>query len=194
KTYTEGAPELPIWTYHQSTGQRYELNGHWRIEFVKGGPVLPSPFTTERLVSWTNFSRDAERFAGTARYNLTFELPYSPAQYWKLSLGHVGESARVRINGRPAGSVWSHPFELVIPGNYLVPGENEFEIYVTNLMINRIIDMDRRGIRWQKFYDINMVDINYRPFDASGWQPMESGLLGPVSLTPLSIIKEIIEQ
>jgi len=189
KTYTEGAPEFPFWTYHQSAGQHYELNGPWRIEFVKGGPVLPTPFTIERLVSWTNFSRDAERFAGTARYNLTFELPDSPARYWKLSLGHVGESARVRINGRPAGSVWSHPFELIIPENYLVPGENELEIYVTNLMINRIIDMDRRRIRWQKFYDINMVDINYRPFDASGWQPMESGLLGPVTLVPLSIIE-----
>jgi hypothetical protein len=189
KTYTNSAPELPLWTYHQSTGRQYEMNGTWRIEFKKGGPVPPSPVATERLVSWTTFSRDAERFAGTAKYTLKFELPESTAVYWKLDLGRVAVSARVHINGRPAGSVWAHPFELIIPDNYLIPGENELEIYVTNLMINRIIDLDRRGIRWQKFYDINMVDINYRPFDSSGWQPMESGLLGPVTLIPLEIIE-----
>jgi hypothetical protein len=29
------------------------------------------------------------------------------------------------------------------------------------------------------------VNINYQPFDASGWALMPSGLLGPVTLTPL---------
>ena len=189
RTYKESAPEFPIWSYHQPTGEQYELNGSWQIEFKKGGPALPTPVITERLVSWTNFSRDAERFAGTATYSLKFDLPDNPASSWKLSLGRVAESARVIINGQPAGSVWAHPFELIIPEEQLKIGENELEIHVTNLMINRIIDMDRRGIRWQKFYDINMVDINYQPFDASGWQPMESGLLGPVTLTPLSIFE-----
>ena len=33
--------------------------------------------------------------------------------------------------------------------------------------------------------EINFVNINYKPFDAAGWPLAPSGLLGPVTLTPL---------
>jgi hypothetical protein len=33
------------------------------------------------------------------------------------------------------------------------------------------------------------VNINYRPFDASTWDLTPSGLLGPITLTPLSNLK-----
>ncbi len=33
--------------------------------------------------------------------------------------------------------------------------------------------------------EVNFVTINYKPFDASGWPLIPSGLLGPVTLTPL---------
>jgi len=33
------------------------------------------------------------------------------------------------------------------------------------------------------------VNVFYKPFDASDWKPMPSGLLGPVTLTPLQFIK-----
>ena len=42
--------------------------------------------------------------------------------------------------------------------------------------------MDRRRVPWQKFYFVN---IQYKPFDASTWEPMPSGLVGPVRLIPL---------
>ena len=32
------------------------------------------------------------------------------------------------------------------------------------------------------FTDINVVDVNYRPLDASNWEPQEAGLFGPVRL------------
>ena len=44
--------------------------------------------------------------------------------------------------------------------------------------------MDKRAVNWRKFYDINFVNVHYQPFDASGWQPVDSGLLGPVRLAP----------
>jgi hypothetical protein len=37
---------------------------------------------------------------------------------------------------------------------------------------------------WKTFHDINFVNIDYRPFDASGWPLRPCGLLGPVRLTP----------
>jgi len=53
---------------------------------------------------------------------------------------------------------------------------------VDNLMANRIRYMDQQGIEWRKFHEINFVNIDYEPFDASAWEPMPSGLLGPVQL------------
>ena len=35
--------------------------------------------------------------------------------------------------------------------------------------------------------EINFVNINYKPFDASKWDLAPSGLLGPVTLTPLRV-------
>jgi hypothetical protein len=58
-------------------------------------------------------------------------------------------------------------------------------VEVTNVAANRIRDLDRRGVAWRIFHDINFVDINYKPFDASDWPVREAGLLGPVTLQPL---------
>ena len=57
---------------------------------------------------------------------------------------------------------------------------------VTNVAANRIRDLDRRGVKWRNFYDINFVNINYKPFDASNWPLADSGLLGPVRLVPVT--------
>ena len=59
------------------------------------------------------------------------------------------------------------------------------ELEVTNLAANRIRDLDRRQVLWKVMREINFVNINYKPFDASGWPLQPSGLLGPVTLTPL---------
>ena len=74
-------------------------------------------------------------------------------------------------------------------GEFLREGENELEVEVTNLAANRIADLDRRGVVWKKFYEINFVNINYRKFDASGWPAMDSGLLGPVRLIPQAVLE-----
>jgi hypothetical protein len=60
------------------------------------------------------------------------------------------------------------------------------DVEVTNVSANRIRDLDRQGAQWRNFHDINFVNINYRPFDASDWPLADSGLLGPVTLTPLA--------
>lgn len=188
KTFQNGTEEEPEWSYFRVSGQQIPVQGTWEVDFKEGGPVLPAGFETDSLASWTELGgRDAERFSGTATYRLSFEWPQEEADSWRLDLGRVAESANVRINGEEIGAVWSHPFELNIDSDHLQPGENLLEIDVTNLMLNRVIDLDRRGIRWQKFYDINMVNIDYQRFDSSNWPLMESGLIGPVTLTPLSL-------
>ena len=67
----------------------------------------------------------------------------------------------------------------------LQPGKNQLEVEVTNVAANRIRDLDIRGVEWRHFYDINLVNIDYMPFDASVWEIKDAGLLGPVTLTKL---------
>ncbi len=61
---------------------------------------------------------------------------------------------------------------------------NVLEVEVTSVAANRIRDLDRRGVNWKIFKDINIVDVNYHPFNAADWPLTECGLLGPVILTP----------
>jgi hypothetical protein len=137
------------------------------------------------LRSWTELgSEEAQRFAGTARYRIEFERPADAADDWLLELGDVRESARVRVNGNDVATLWSLPFRVRI-GKYLKTGNNVLEVDVTNLAANRIRDLDRRGVDWRIMREINFVNINYKPFDASPWPLTPSGLLGRVTLMPL---------
>jgi hypothetical protein len=175
------AAAASAWEYRSAAGSATELNGQWSAEFISGGPELPLSQRLNDLRSWTEFGGAAERFAGTARYTFTFDAPNnSSAQGWQLDLGNVHESARVRINGEDLGTLLMPPYRLLLP--LLKPSGNRLEIEVTNLTANRIRDLDRRGIPWRKFRDINFVNIDYQKFDASQWPLLPSGLLGPVTL------------
>lgn len=159
------------------------LNGNWQIDFIKGEPALPQSFSTPQLVSWTTATDTmAQYFSGKARYTLYFKLDKGELNKsaW-LDLGDVRESAEVRLNGKSVGTAWCLPMRLPIPKSFL-KAENVLEIDVINLSANHIRYLDRRGVSWKKFYDINMVDIRYRSFDASSWKAVLSGLLGEIKL------------
>lgn len=155
------------------------------MEPVVGGPELPPPFETATLDTWTRRGEAWERFAGTARYRTRFDAPAAGA--WWLDLGEVRESARVRLNGRELDTLIAPPYRLLLPE--LAAKGNLLEVEVTNLAANRIRDLDRRGVVWRIFRDINFVNIDYKPFDASGWPVRDSGLLGPVTLRPATRFK-----
>jgi hypothetical protein len=177
--------DVPAWQYNQKAGGAVELTGTWQLEFLEGGPVLPDSASFKELKSWTLLDQKAEAFSGTARYTLEFEHPFPEAPVCLLDLGDVRESARVWINGEFQDCLWSVPFSL--PTDALKKGKNTLEIEVTNLSANRLRDMERRGEEWKIFYEINMVNRHYDPFDARDWAPMPSGLTEAVSLTPLRI-------
>jgi hypothetical protein len=46
-------------------------------------------------------------------------------------------------------------------------------------------DLDRHGAPWKTFHDANVVGIDYKPLDASGWPLRDSGLVGPATLRRL---------
>ena len=132
--------------------------------------------------------KNTKSFSGTARYSINFQKPKIDADDFVLDLGKVCESARIKINGRDVGILWSLPFRIPV-GDFLVAGNNKLEIEVTNLSANRIAELDRQGVNWKKFHDINFVNIKYKKFDASNWELVDSGLLGPVQLVPMTNIE-----
>ncbi len=169
-------------------GQR--LDGPWQVRFDAGGPVLPAPTTITGLASWTEFGgAEAGRFSGSATYSTEFARPRGGGDALWLDLGRVAESAQVRLNGRDLGTVITPPYRLRIARN-LFRDHNRLAVTVSNLMANRVADMDRRGVVYRRFYNINFPARrreNSGPdglFTAAGWKPLESGLLGPVRLIP----------
>ncbi len=180
---TENAASEKPWQYYDSSAEPIALKGDWQITFEKGGPKLPAPAKVNSLESWTKIGSDAEAFSGTAAYTLQFDAPKIAADNWQLNLGDVRESAKVWLNGKYIGATWSVPFQINL--GQLKKGKNELKIEVTNLSANRVRDLEMKGKEWKIFYEINMVDKDYNKFDATKWAPMPSGLLGPVTITPL---------
>ncbi len=175
--------KAPEWRILKPAGEGVEIVGPWDLAFLQGGPELPSLTHVSQLVSWTELGAAAQAFGGTARYTTTFDLPAGELlDYW-LDLGKVCQSARVSLNGKKLAILINPPYRVKL--DWLQPAKNRLEVEVTNTAANRIRDLDRRGVAWRVFHDINFVNIDYKPFDASNWPLHESGLLGPVKLIPL---------
>jgi hypothetical protein len=185
-----------LFPYTQTAGDFITLSGKWDIVFNQGGPVLPSPVSIASLESWTKFDMAAvKEFSGTAIYTTNFQFSNnSSADACQLSLGEVKESATVILNGKRLATLIGPDYSVVIPAKLLQPF-NVLTVIVTNGMANRIIDLDKKGVAWKKFYNINMsarLAENRGPdglFTAAKWDPKASGLLGPVTLQPLKWIK-----
>jgi hypothetical protein len=176
----------PAWRYLEPAGNPRLLAADWKLAFADGG-AEHRPFNDAgNLVSWTDLGEESlQSFAGSGTYRLEFDAGENPAGDYLLDLGDVRESARVRLNGRPVATLWGLPMRTRLDG--LKPGENVLEVEVTNLAANKIRDYDRRGVEWKIMYDANIVNIGYRPFSASDWPLAPSGLLGPVTLTPMKV-------
>lgn len=178
--------------YTQQAGSATPISGKWNLQFLEGGPALPTA-TAAVPGSWTS-NPEAAYFSGTAQYSIHFKKPEGKADAWELNLGAVGESAEVFLNGKRLATLIGPVYKLTIPAGD-VKADNELRILVTNSMANRIIDLDKRGVEWKKFYNINMparLPANRGAdglFTAVGWAPKASGLLGPVTLMPVNYIR-----
>ena len=185
-TNSKGEP----YVFYNRLSSPYEIQGTWTIEFIEGGPSLPSSKEISKPLSWTRLEGEGyKNFSGTAKYTISFEKPAGNADAWYLNFGNVRESASITLNGKELAVLIGPEFNVIIDKK-LLKSNNVLEVKVSNLMANRIAYLDRNNIPWKKFYNINMAarlkqNNKNGLFDASDWEPRESGLLGPVSLTPL---------
>ena len=94
----------------------------------------------KNLVSLTTSTdRFVRYFSGTATYKTTFTMPQlQKGCTYKLDLGQVYEMAKVKLNGRYIGGVWTPPYTIDATP-YLKTGRNEVEINVVNNWKNRIV-------------------------------------------------------
>lgn len=185
QTYTTPLIMHRRWNYFEKQPVSLSLDHEWKFHFLRSEPAIQGEFPIDTPQSWTLLPDTlAKENMGIGVYTLEFSLPEITADEWLLDLGDVRESARVRINGKEAGTVWAVPFQLKT-GALLKPGRNRIEVEVTNLPANRIAAYDRKGIKWRIFNEINMVDLKYRKTTYGHWSPMPSGLNGTVRLIPM---------
>jgi hypothetical protein len=112
-----------------------EITGVWDVSFDPhwGGPATVK---FEKLEDWTTRSEPGIRYySGTATYRKTFD----GANATRLDLGTVNHIARVRLNGRDLGVVWTAPWSVSIPKGLLKARGNQLEIEVANVWRNRLI-------------------------------------------------------
>lgn len=186
KTFPSSVDAAP-WRYVERRGNPIDVNSGWSISFPKSDPVIGEIFVTDTLTAWTNLPDERAKInSATGRYTVTVDIPDPiEADGWVLDLGDVRESARVTVNGTPAGCVWCVPMSMEI-GDLLHPGKNEIVVDVTNLQANRIADYERRGVEWRVFKDANIASVtNARKFSFGDWDTVPSGLNSTVSLTPV---------
>jgi hypothetical protein len=180
--------------FYKTVGDPLEIKGRWTVAFLEGGPTLPKAVEISDLTSWTNFGgTDVENFSGMAQYTIQFAKPSGKANAWLLDLGKICESARVILNGKELATLIGPKFQVVVERE-LLKDNNTLEIRVSNLMANRIAYLDKQGVEWRKFYNVNFparLPENRKDglFDASQWKPKESGLIGPVTITPVGLVQ-----
>lgn len=167
-------------------GTEKQLTDKWSLSFVDSEPAINSTYTLDNIQTWETLNNDtAKIMMGTGVYTTTVNMTKDEAKAnWAINLGDVRESARVYVNDNFVGCAWSVPFILNCKDAFKA-GKNTLRIEVTNLPANRISEMDRQGVKWRKFDEINVVDINYKKTSYANWEAVKSGLNSNVTLLKL---------
>lgn len=156
--------------------QTIDINTPWTVQFDKARRGPSNPVTMNSLEDWTLSANDSIKyFSGTAIYTNRFDITdLSPEKTYYLDLGSVTSLAKVKINGKAVGGVWTAPWRVNI-SEFIEEGENIMEVAVTNNWMNRLIGDQRLPEKDRKTW----IPVN--PYTAeSVLQP--SGLFGPVKV------------
>lgn len=190
----QGTLLLSVNQYDNSTYLSFETIGEpikeikfdnlWKLSW-QDYDSNPHTKTISQLESWTEW-QETQYYSGEIEYQNVFVVSNDDiGKKCILDVGEIHESAEIYINGILAGAVWTVPFTLDI-SNKIKAGENTVQFRVRNLMANRMIYLDKTGVQWRKYFFVN---IDYKPFDASQWNLLPSGLIGPVRIRVTEIIK-----
>ncbi|MCE5347613.1 MAG: glycosyl hydrolase [Bacteroidales bacterium] len=175
----------------------FTLEGPWNVTFdtTWGGPA---EVVFDSLTDWSKMSEDGIRYySGIAVYRKSFDLPgnteISEKSRYFLDLGKLKNMGRVKLNGMDLGILWTSPFQADITDALKIK-DNQLEIEVANLWINRLIGDETQpwdGVKDNKWPEW-LVNGTPRPskrytftthhFYKKDDPLSESGLIGPVSI------------
>ena len=176
RTYDKPTILTANYPYLGAPSSTQPLKG-WTLTFPKAAPEpISERYTMEEAAAWTTLGVEKlNETMATGCYSTTLKVKKRDGMRYILDLGDVRESARVVVNGEECATLFCVPFRCDITSQ-LRKGKNNIEIYVTNLPANRIAKMDRDGVKWRKFNEINVVDLNYKRDTYEKWNTVASGL------------------
>jgi hypothetical protein len=170
------------------------LDAAWAVSF---DPKWGGPESTvfDNLHDWTvDPDPGIKYYSGTAIYQQTFDMPDTKTSgNLYLNLGKVKNIARVSLNGKDLGTVWTAPWQAEITG-VVKSKNNTIKIEVTNLWSNRLIgdellpyDGPEHG-QWPEWMregkprtSGRYTFTTFRHYNQNS-PLLESGLTGPVTL------------
>jgi hypothetical protein len=154
-----------------------DLSTGWGLTLEGLGQTL----SMDKLISWTELVPEPQRnYSGTGTYRKAFNWA-GPVENAELDLGALKNVAEVFLNGQRVGFLWKPPYRLDV-SETLVQGQNELEIKVTNLLINRITG-DMLLPPAERSLEVFGHIEQYRPGVESGQDTvLPSGLFGPVTI------------
>ena len=135
---------------------------------------MPGEMTVDALKPWKELGTtpEAKAFSGTADYTIDFTLDKVDADtVVLLDLGRVESLAKVEVNGKDVGNVWSQPYRIPLTGA-VKSGKNSLKVSVTDTWYNRLV------------FDAGQPEAKRRTWTIAGpkkGSPLrDSGLIGPV--------------
>ena len=123
------------------------IDGSWDVAFDPNWGSFDSAqgknlgeFTFEKLEDWIDRPEEGIKYySGKAIYSKTFDCEQAgKGDKLFLDLGKVNNMARVKLNGKDLGIIWTTPLEVEIT-DAVQAKNNQLEIEVVNLWGNRLI-------------------------------------------------------
>ncbi|MBQ1429972.1 MAG: hypothetical protein IIZ06_09935, partial [Kiritimatiellae bacterium] len=154
------------------------LAGPWRVAFPEGWG-MPGEMKIDTLKPWRELggTPEAKAFSGTAEYTIDFTLDNIDGNsFVMLDLGRVESLAKVEVNGKDFGDLWSRPYRVNVAG-VVKPGKNTLKVTVTDTWYNRLV------------FDAGQPAAKRRTWTIAGPKKgsalHDSGLIGPVKILVL---------
>ena len=175
------------------------LKGDWELSFPDNWGA-PKKVNLPELTSWTNSEIEGVKyFSGTATYKKIFQYNIqsntNANRRIYLDLGNLSKVGEVWLNDQNLGIAWTKPYRFDVT-EIVKPGDNKLIIEVANTWSNRLTG---DAITGENYTNSNIATTivaskGFKPGDPTRvpWinvPLIESGLLGPVTLNTIELIK-----
>lgn len=145
-----------------------EATDEWNVTFESAFKT-PSPVRMATLDNLSDNANDSIRyFSGTATYTTSVNLDRAErGERMFMAFDNVGTMAKVYINGKYAGGVWTAPYRLDVT-DFVKNGNNDVKVEVVNTWVNRIVgDMNLPESERETYLFVNHLNAK-TPLPPSG--------------------------